>query len=133
MGKKVKPFNPTNKTVANHYKELLALDDGPIIGTLLGNDFGLKGGAFPVFKIENRNVWLLLDHQTVEGMRIEPYSKMDRPDGAAVRFPWWEVYLQSQESIRWGIDPASILGRKGYWETFRSQFPQYKNDTGAKP
>jgi hypothetical protein len=92
MGKKVKPFNPTNKTVAKHYKELLALDN-----------------------------------QTVEGTRIEPHSKMDRPDGAAVRFPWWEVYLQSQESIR------QILGGKGYRETFRSQFPQYKNDTGAKP
>lgn len=60
---------------------------------LLINDFHLKGKRFPVFKVDRRNVWLLIDAQTLIGMRLEPDGHIQSVDGVAVRFPAWGVSI----------------------------------------
>lgn len=55
--------------------------------TLLINDFHLKGRRFPIFKVEQRNVWLLIDAETLIGMRLEPDGHIQSTDGVAIRFP----------------------------------------------
>jgi hypothetical protein len=59
--------------------------------TLLIDDFGLKGTTFPVFKVDRRDVWLLIGVEISSNLRLEPHSHLWLADGVAVRFPAWGV------------------------------------------
>jgi hypothetical protein len=59
--------------------------------TILINDFGLKGKTFPVFKVDERNVWLLIPHEVASTLIIEASSYILAGKGVAVRFPNWGI------------------------------------------
>ena len=61
------------------------------IATILIADFGLKGKTFPVFKVDERNVWLLIPHEIASKLIIEASSYIHSVNGVAVRFPNWGI------------------------------------------
>jgi hypothetical protein len=59
--------------------------------TILINDFGLKGKTFPVFKVDELNVWLLIPHEIASKLILEANSHILASNGVAVRFPNWGI------------------------------------------
>jgi hypothetical protein len=87
--------------------------------TILINDFGLKGKTFPVFKVDERNVWLLIPHEIASKLMLEANSHILASNGVAVRFP------------KWGIDTGVDILKLGDRVRYIGRMGKHKNKVGT--